>query len=428
MLDVTRRRFIKSSALLVAAPGLLGLRRRPVLEGLNIAIIGAGGRGKANLSAVAHENIRALCDVDGNTLAAAAQRFPTAATYSDYRIMLDEVDDIDAVVVSTPDHSHAPATAAALRRGLHVYCEKPLTHTVSEAREIARLAKQHGVATQMGTQIHAGDNYRRVVELIQSGAIGAVREVHVWCGKSWSNGRFRSGAAPAHLDWDLWLGPTPKRAYSPKVHPADWRRFWAYGTGTLGDMGCHYLDLVHWALDLRNPLRVHTLGPARHDDGTPDSIIVRSDYPARGPQPPVRVTWYDGSNRPSILTAMRHENGSPVGWGDGQLFVGDDGFLLSDYGRYMLLPESRFASFEPPPPTIATSIGHHREWLDACRNGGSTTCNFEYAGALTESVLLGTVAFRVGRPIEWDGAALRSPNAPEAAAFVEHRYRDGWTL
>jgi predicted dehydrogenase len=394
-----------------------------------VAVIGVRNRGAANLEAVRHENVVALCDVDARYLASAAEQIPGAAVYRDFRVMLERMPEIEAVVISTPDHVHAPAAAMSLRMGKHVYCEKPLTHTVEEARTLARLAREQGVATQMGTQIHAGDNYRRVVELIQSGIIGPVREVHVWCNKSWSNGRFGpTKPVPEHLDWDLWLGPAAARPYCDGLHPANWRRFWDYGTGTLGDMGCHYLDLVHWALDLRHPVRVQALGPARHDVGTPHSLIVRWDHPERDGRPAVRVTWYDGENRPSILAALRRADGTPISWGDGHLFVGEHGMLLSDYGRHLLLPEERFAEATRPDPVITGSTGHHREWLHACRTGSYTTCNFEYAGALTEAVLLGNVAFRVGRPIRWDAPTMTAPDAPEADRFIRRPYRDGWSL
>jgi predicted dehydrogenase len=403
--------------------------RRSANEKLDLAVVGTQNQAAWNIGQVAHENIVALCDVDAGYLARAAEQFPGARTFRDYRVMLDTMRDVDAVVVAAPDHIHGPAAAAALRLGKHVYCEKPLTRTVHEARVLAQLAREQSVATQMGTQIHAGANYRRVVEIIRSGAIGPVREAHVWCNKSWSNGRFRPPApAPEALDWDLWLGPAPERPYSEGIHPANWRRFWAYGTGTLGDMACHYVDLVHWALDLRTPTRIRAGGPAPHDVGTPSSLVVHWDHPARGDRPAVRVSWYDGENRPSILSALRRRDGSRLAWGDGQLFVGDHGMLISDYGRHLLLPEADFDGFEPPPPTIPDSIGHHREWLEACRTGAPTTCSFDYSGALTETVLLGNVAFRTGIALDWDAENVRATNAPEADAYIRPTLRAGWSL
>ncbi|MBT8487163.1 MAG: Gfo/Idh/MocA family oxidoreductase, partial [Phycisphaerae bacterium] len=356
---ISRRRFLETSAAVAALP-LIGGRvaRAGSLEKLNIAVVGTQNQAAWNIAQIGSENIVALCDVDANHLARAGARIPGATRYRDFRVMLEKEKSVDAVLVAAPDHVHAPAAAMALRQGRHVYCEKPLAHTVEETRTLARLAAEQGVATQMGTQIHAGANYRRVVELIRSGAIGPVREAHVWCGKSWSNGRFRSAPVPDHLDWDLWQGPAPARPYSAGVHPGNWRRFWDYGTGTLGDMGCHYIDLVFWALALRHPTAVQTFGPAVHEVGTPRSLLVEWSFPARGKQPPVTMRWYDGGLRPSILSALRNADGSPFQWGDGQLFVGDKGMLIADYGRYRLLPEHVFEGFQPPPPSIADSVGH----------------------------------------------------------------------
>ncbi|MHC5027862.1 MAG: Gfo/Idh/MocA family protein [Planctomycetota bacterium] len=427
---IDRRMFLRTSAAVAAAPFFApAVVRAGAIDKLNIAVVGVGGRGAGNIDGIQHENIVALCDVDANNLGVMAKRFPGAGTYRDFRVMLEKQADIDAVLVSTPDHTHAPVALMALRMGKHVYCEKPLAHTVHECRLMARLAAEKGVATQMGTQIHAGANYRRVVELIRGGAIGPVRHAYVWCGKSWSNGRYRpAGDPPATLDWDLWLGPAADRAYAPNLHPANWRRYWDFGTGTLGDMACHYMDLVHWALDLRNPVRVRTVGPHPHPVGTPDGLVVHYDHPSRSDMPPVKVSWYDGANRPSILRALRGADGAPLNWGDGQLFVGDRGMLISDYGRHLLLPTGAFADFEVPAPTIADSIGHHREWIEACKTGSPTTCNFDYSGALAETVLLGNVAFRAGTPIEWDSAALRVTNSTEADAMIRKTYRPGWEL
>jgi predicted dehydrogenase len=397
---------------------------------LHIAVIGTQNQAWWNINQIRGERIAALCDVDAQFLERAAEQLPDAKRYRDFREMIATEEDLDAVLIAAPDHVHAPAAVRAMRRGLHVYCEKPLAHSVYETREMARLAKARRLATQMGTQIHAGENYRRVVELIVSNAIGPVREVHVWCGKSWSNGRFRFGSeAPDYLDWNLWLGPAPKRPYSEDVHPANWRRFWEYGTGTLGDMACHYIDLVHWALRLRHPTSIRAEGPEEvHDVGTPAWLIVHYQHPARGEQPPVDVTWYDGGKRPEVLKTLRRADGSPIEWGDGQLFVGDEGMILSDYSRHLLLPEEKFAGFKRPKARIPSSIGHHNEWLQACRSGSPTTCNFDYSGALTEAVLLGNVAYRVGKTIQWDAESMRAINAPEADALIRPTFRDGWEV
>jgi len=429
---ITRRRFLGAAAAAGAAGVLLPARSGRAQsisanDKLDIAVVGVGGQGWWNISQIRDQNIVALCDVDSARLDHACNEIPGAKRYKDYRRMLDTEGTIDAVLVATPDHSHAPAALMAMNLGRHVYCEKPLAHSIGEARVMAQLAGAQGLATQMGTQIHAGGNYRRVVELIRSGAIGPVRHAYAWVGKSWSNGRFGpSKPAPATLDWDLWQGPVPARPYCDGLHPANWRRFWNYGTGTLGDMACHYLDLVHWALDLHYPTKVRAIGPTPDDVGTPDTMVVQWEHAARGDMPPVTVQWNDGRMRPSVLNGLRHRDGSLVEWGDGQLFVGEKGSLLSNYGSYLLLPEDRFDGFEPPTPTIPDSIGHHKEWLEACRTGGSTTCNFHYSGALSEAVLLGNAAFRAGVPLDWDAKNMRITNAPEAERYLRYEHRAGW--
>ena len=399
-------------------------------ERLNIAAVGSTGRAGENIREVSRENIVAIADVDSNLLDKGALPYPSARKYRDFRVMLEkEADKIDAVVVGTPDHTHAPAAAMALRLKKHVYCEKPLTHTVFEARTLAQLASQNNLVTQMGTQIHAGDNYRRVVELIQRDAIGKVREVHVWCGAQYSGAAFTTGTpAPPNLDWDLWLGPAQQRPYSDGVHPFAWRKFWDYGTGALGDFGCHFMDLVHWALDLRNPLTVSAEGPPVDPVSAPEWCIVRYEFPARGALPPVKLTWYDSGKQPALLASLKDGNGQPIQWGSGQLFVGERGMILSDYGQHLLLPHDKFTDYQRPEPFIPSSIGHHNEWLHAIRTNGTTTCNFDYSGALTESVLLGVVAYRSGQDLQWDSANLRVTNAPTAQALIHTEYRQGWTL
>ncbi len=432
-----RREFLKRTAAVGGALAV-GVHVNPTPAGqprspndkLNIAAVGTMNRAGANIAGVASENIVALCDVDDNLLGKAAEQHPKARKYRDFRIMLEkEAPRIDAVLVGTADHTHAPAAAMALRLGKHVYCEKPLTHTVLEARTLAELAKKNKLVTQMGTQIHAGDNYRRVVELVQGGAIGPVREAHVWVGVSYGGARFTTNTpAPKQLDWDLWLGPAPQRPYSEGVHPGNWRRFWDYGTGGLGDFGCHYLDLVHWALDLRHPTTITAEGPPVDPVATPAWLIVHYEHPARGQLPPVKLTWYDGGRKPKLANDLRDRDGKPLNWGSAQLLVGERGMILSDYGRHLLLPADKFADFGPPKPSIPRSLGHHREWLHAIRTGGTTTCNFDYSGALAEAVLLGNVAYRSGKKIEWDAAGLKVTNAPEAQQYVHKEYRKGWTL
>ena len=331
----------------------------------------------------------------------------------------------EAVLVAATGRTHAPASAVAIRMGKRCYCEKPLSHNVAEARMVARLAAEKKVATQMGTQIHAGENYRRVVELIQAGAIGPVEEVHVWCGKAWGGGTRPSETPPVppNLHWDLWLGPATYRPYHPCYLPGNWRRWWDFGSGTLGDMACHYMDLPFWALDLRYPTSVEAEGPPVDAETAPLALVVRYEFPARGEKPPVKFTWYDGTNRPAILADRK----LPA-WGAGVLFVGKEGMLLADYGRRQLYPEDKFAGYQPPEPTIPPSLGHHNEWIEACKTGSPTTCNFDYSGALSEAVLLGNVAYRVGQKLQWDAAALKATNCPEADAFLRRTYREGWTL
>lgn len=432
---MTRRRFVASSlgAALAAGyhvGGAPAAESKSPNERLNLASIGVMQRAGANLRGVESQNIVALADVDRNFLDQAGARYPQARKYRDWRVMLErEAERLDGVLVSTPDHNHAPAAAMALRLKKPVYCEKPLTHTVKEARTLAELARKNGLATQMGTQIHAGDNYRRVVELVRAGAVGPIRRVHVWAGAAYSGAKFTTGTpAPDSLDWDLWLGPAPKRPYSEGVHPFHWRAFWDYGTGALGDFGCHYMDLVHWALELRHPDTVEARGPEYDPVSTPAWCIVDYHYPARGTQPPVHLTWYDSGKRPDVLQTLRDGEGKPLEWNSGQLFVGDHGMILSDYSRHLLLPADRFADYRRPEPSIPPSVGHHREWVEAIKNGTPTTCNFDYSGALTEAVLLGTVAFRCGRKLQWNGEKLQAEGTPEAEQFLHKEYRRGWTL
>jgi predicted dehydrogenase len=405
-------------------------------EKLQIACIGVANRAAANVDGVSGEAIVALCDVDetyldrlvkpqGQPGAEAPARFAGARVYHDYRELIDrEAGKVDAVVVSTADHHHVPAAIRAVRKGMHVYCEKPLSHTVAEARLLAAEARKAGVATQLGTQIHAGDNYRRVVEVIRAGTIGDVTDVHVWVGKGWGGGeRPATGEAPPKtLHWDLWLGPAPERPYAAgRYHPAQWRKWWDFGTGTLGDMGCHFMDLPFWALDLDHPTACEAEGPPVHPETCPLGLVVRYEFPARGGRGPVKLTWYDGTLTPKEVA------GEAVP-GSGVMFVGTAGKMFADYGSYRLLPKEKFAEWKPPAASIPSSIGHYAEWLKACREKTPTTCNFDHSGRLTEAVLLGTVAYRAGKRIEWDGAAGRVTNSPEADRLITKTYRAGWEV
>ena len=431
---LNRRDILKSTALAGAGYFLTGNTRsraednksKSPNEKLNLAIIGCGGRAAGNIAGVTSENIVALCDVDDTRAASAYKQFPKAKRFRDFRNLLDAMHkQIDAVVVSTPDHTHAHPSLMAMNLGKHCYCEKPLAHTVSETRRMAEVAKEKNLVTQMGTQIHSLDNYRRVVELVQGGAIGPVRDVHIW-----SNAKYHGGElpkdyppAPETLDWDRWLGPAPYRPYHSAFAPFNWRRWWDYGTGALGDFGCHFGDLAFWALKLRHPETIEAEGPPVHPASAPEWLIVRYTYPARDKMPPLKLTWYDSGKQPPFLA----EKKIPV-WGAGVLFMGEKGMLLADYTRKVLLPEAQFADFKAPAPTIPNSIGHHKEWLVACKTGGPTTCNFDYSGALTEAVLLGAVAYKSGKKIDWDGKALKAANNPEADQLVRGSYRAGWAL
>ena len=440
----TRRGFLQQTATASAAlatawhvnPGQLKASTSPN-EKLNIAAIGTANRAAANISGCASQNIVAVADVDANFLDAAGKKYPGSRKYKDFRVLLEkEADKIDAVVVATPDHTHAPAAAMAMRLGKHTYCEKPLTHTVFEARKLAELAAENKLVTQMGSQIHAGENYRRVVELVQSGAIGAVKDVHVWVGVNYAGGQLKKAKQPAHVDWDLWLGPTAKRDYVEStiqgkhqtVHPFHWRWFWDYGNGGLGDFGCHYMDLVHWALDLRNPTRIDATGPELDSDATTAGLVVKYKYPARGKLPAVNMTWYDGGKKPKILSRLKDTDGKPLNWGGGQLFLGETGAIVSNYGAHKVLPFATGDKVKTPEPFIPKSMGHHNEWINAIKTGGKTTCNFDYSGALTESVLLGVVSYRSGEALDWDSKNLKVTNSPQAQSMIHKEYRKGWTL
>lgn len=442
--SLSRRSFLKSSAAIVGA-ATLGmpaiLHAQSPNEKLNIAVIATGGRGGSNLDAVSSENIVALCDVNAANLAPAAAKFPKARTFSDFRKVFDFANEFDAVVVSTCEHTHAFATLPALQLGKHVYCEKPLTHDIWEARIIREAASKVKVATQQGTQIHAEDNYRRVVELIQTGAIGPVREAHVWVERAWGwQSKEESEAAkdivfvqnrpegtdeiPKGLDWELWLGPAPARPFSNVYFPGPkWYRWWDFGNGTMSDLGSHWIDLPFWALKLDHPLTIEAEGPPPHPEIAPASMIARYTYGARGELPPLKLTWYQGKYKPELWT----QKAIPQ-WGSAVLFVGDNGMLLSDYGKHVLLPEDKFKDFKRPDPFIPKSLGHHAEWIHACKTGEPTTCNFEYAGWLTEANHLGNVAYRTGKKLEWDPVNLQATNAPEAERFIKREYRKPWKL
>jgi predicted dehydrogenase len=329
----------------------------------------------------------------------------------------------------------------ALRHGKHVYCEKPLTHGIWEARQIRLAAATAKVATQMGIQIHATDNYRRVVELVQSGIVGPVREVHVWVSRAWGLQSEEASkrnkdivfvdrrpaevmTPPPTLDWDLWLGPAPERPYHDVYFPGPkWYRWWDFGSGTMSDLGSHWNDLPFWALKLRAPLTVEADGPPPHPEIAPASMSATYQYGRRGDLPPIKLTWYQGENKPEIL-----KSGGVPNWANGCLFVGDKGMILADYNKHVLLPEKDFAEVPRPAQILPKSPGHQAEWIDACKTGKPTLADFDYAGRLTEANHLANVAYRLGKRIEWDADNLRATNAPEAERIIRREYRKGWTL
>jgi hypothetical protein len=440
----TRRVFIKSAGAIAAATWAAGptILRAQGADKLRIAMIGVGGRGRANLKGVAAEHIAAVCDVDRNALDQAAALYPGARKEVDFRRLFDHPNEFDAVLVSTTEHTHAFATLPALQLKKHVYCEKPLAYNVQQTRLIREAADRAGVATQMGTQVHASDNYRRVVELVQSGAIGRISECHVWVERAWGWHATEAEATefkdivfvqdrpaavdpvPAGVEWDLWLGPAPARPYSSVYLPGPkWYRWWDFGNGTMSDLGSHRIDLPFWALKLRAPATIEASGPPPHKEIAPASMQARYEYRAMGEQPALVLTWYQGTSRPEIWK----QGGIPQ-WPSAVLFVGDRGLLLADYGRHVLLPEEKFKDFQRPPESIPKSVGHYQEWIDACKTGSPTTCPFSYSGWLTEANHLGNVAYRVGKKLEWDHVNMRATNAPEAEPFLARQHSKGWQL
>ena len=458
----SRRQFLAQSAAVgsaaLAAPAIL--RAQNTTGRLNLAFIGSGGRANANLREMTKPgnavevNIVALCDVNAQNLEAAAQRYPKARTYKDFRKLLDEAKDVDAVVVSTCEHTHAYATIPALQMGKHVYCEKPLTLNVHESRAVMLAARKAKVATQMGTQNHANPNYHRVVELIHSGAIGPVSEAHVWVGRAWGrqtkeeaeankdpHGWYTDPAGnktfvterpkeaqtpPSYLDWDLWLGPAPARPFHEVYFPGPrWYRWWDFGNGTMSDLGSHWNDLPFWALKLDAPKTIEASGPDPHPEIAPASMTAVYEYGPRGNLPACKLTWYQGTHKPQIWK----DNGIPQ-YASGVLFIGTNGrMLLSDYNKHVLLPEAEFKDFKRPEQTIVTPPSHWQEWLLACKNGTPTGSPFDsYAGLLTEANHLGNVAYRAGQKIMWDSANLRVTNTRAADKFLGREPRPGWKL
>jgi predicted dehydrogenase len=436
---LNRRTFLASSATLASGlvwpANLLHAaaqpRRLSPNEKLNIAAIGAGGQGAGDTDGCAGENIVALCDVDSKRLNERGAKYPKARLFRDYRVMLESMKEIDAVIVSTPDHHHAFAAMMAMKLGKHVYCQKPMAHSVWEARVMRETAAKTKVVTQMGNQGHSYDSTRRIVELVQAGVLGEVREVHVWTDRPiWPQGMTRpteTPPAPDHIDWDLWLGPAPNRAYHGDYLPFKWRGWWDFGTGAPGDMGCHNADAAFWALNLDAPISVEAESSGVNAETCPKWSIVRSEFPKRGKLPPVTLTWYDGGKMPSrdlVDGAELPKNGTIILGSKGKIAFRD-----WNPNGFRLLPEEKFKEFTGPEPTIRRApSGPYQEWIDACKGGPACLSNFDYAGRLTEFVLLGNVALRVGKKIEWNAKRMKATNCPEADQYLRREYRKGWSL
>lgn len=454
--DITRRAFLATATTSAVATGCATrVNTARVVPGkispnekLNIAGIGVGGMGKGNLAACREENIVALCDVDHGHAGKILDTYPSATRYHDFRKMFDaEANKIDGVIIATPDHTHAVIAMAAIGLGKHVYCQKPLAHSLHEVRKVTEAARAAGVQTQMGNQGHSSEQIRRLKEWIMDGAIGPVHEVHAWSdrpvgGDPWSDfplmGRPKeTPPVPESLHWDLWLGPAPERPYHPVYHPLTWRGFYDFGTGPLGDMGCHILDPAFWALELGHPTSVQATtthhDPAVSAETYPRASIVRYQFPARGKMPPVKLTWFDGRLKPPVPADF--PPGEELG-GNGAIFLGEKGTIVhGSHGAssLTLYPASLRESYEQPPrrlPRVEQQDGaHERDWVRACKDGTPASSNFEYGGALTEMVLLGVLAIRMkDRNLVWDGAAQRINDDDEANALVNPPYRAGWTL
>ena len=446
--DFSRREFLATAAATTAVTSMAGPSYAVApTDRMKVAFIAVGGRGGRNLKSISGTgavDVVALCDVDTRFLEHAGSQFPKAKLFRDFRKLYDDVgSQIDAVVVSTPEHTHAYATMPALQLGKHVYCEKPLAYNIYETRRVTEEAARSGSVTQMGTQIHASKNYHRVVELIQSGAIGAVNEAHVWVNRAWGlqskadsvknkdrvfveNRPTEAMVPPEHIDWDLWLGPAPERPFHEVYFPGPkWYRWWDFANGTMSDLGSHWNDLPYWALQLDAPRTVEAFGPKAHPEIAPASMTATYEFGPRGDLPAVNLTWYQGSHKPK-----RWMDGEIPQWPSGVLFVGTRGMLLSDYSKHLLLPEESFTDFEAPEPFLPVPPGHHEEWVNACRGqgDGKTGSPFSYAGPLTEANHLGNVAYRVGKKITWDAKKMQCVGCPEAEPMIRREPREGWSL
>ncbi|MBN1845822.1 MAG: Gfo/Idh/MocA family oxidoreductase [Sedimentisphaerales bacterium] len=442
---ISRRDFLGGSAAAAMAftivpSHVLGANGNTAPSGkLNVAGVGVGGMGKNNVRACNSENIVALCDVDEAYAGSVFNEYPKAKKYTDFRKMLEQQKEIDAVIVATPDHTHAVVAMTAMQMGKHVYVQKPMTHNVWEARMLTKAARKYKVATQMGNQGHSGEGCRLIYEWINAGVIGEVREVHAFTNRPiWPQGIDRpqdTPPVPETLDWDLWLGPAPMRPYNPAYLPFRWRGWWDYGTGALGDMGCHVLDPVFFALKLKYPERVIASSTPVNDETAPLASIVRFEYPAREGMPPVKIDWYDGKLLPprpeELEPGRRMGNGS-----SGVIFIGSKGKIMcGEYGDSpRLLPESRMREFSRnmPDKTVPRIDGsHEQDWIQACKGGRPACSNFDYSGPLTEMIVMGNLAIRTenkNEKLEWDGENMKVTNIKDANKFVRREYRKGWSL
>jgi len=433
---IERRTFLKQSAaigagVVVLKSGILARGQSPSNK-LNIAAIGFGGRGWADLQAVKSENIVALCDVNEQVLARGAKAFPGAKTYIDWRKCLEQKD-IDAVVCGAPDHIHAFVNMWAMNRGKHVYCEKPIANSVEEAHMVRQtyIKNRNKIATQMGTQIHASNNYRRMVEMIRGGAIGTPSEVRVWCSRMPKGGSYLPEVKPIpdYLHWDLWIGPSPYHPFNPayiKGGCLSWNLYWDFGSGQIGDMGSHMMDMAYWGLDLKLPTTCEATGTPQNPDTLPQWLKAEWEHPANDWRPAVKAYWYDGGKKPGMPSEA--VNGEKIF--KAAMFKGDKGSLLVDYGYRMLWLRGEAGHYQPPKPEdmIPPSPGHHEEWLIGCKTGKPTLCNFDYSGALIEANMLALVAYRVGKKLEYDAENGRAKNCPEADQYIRKTYRKGWVL
>jgi len=428
MVEQIKRRSVLKAA--TAAAAGVGIGSQPLLraatapsEKINLAFIGVGGRGTANVNALSGQNMVAFADVDDQRAGKMFEKYSGVQRFRDYRKMLDSIGGkLDGVVISTPDHSHFHPAFAAMQLGLHVYLEKPLAHDAHETRTLTNYAKANNLATQLGVQRHAYENVHRVVELIQSGAIGDVTEAHCWVGGDRGMPPIPEGrpVTPAHLDYDLWIGPAKFRPYHPSFCPYGWRFWWNYGSGESGNWGCHTLDIPFWALDLKYPTRVDATGPKLDAERTPKSMHTTYQFPARGSKPAVTLHWSHGT--PAILKELglpEKDNNS--------LFIGSEGMLLCGFGNRTLLPEDRFADHVAPEQTVADSPGFHQEWVNACKGMGPATCDFSYTGPLSESVVLGNVAFRTGG-FDYHAAQMSTGDNKAAQQLLKTEYRKGWEV